>query len=82
MELTLEHQQPRLPGKARLARGFVLCVAFIAATAAVFVSWDQHGSAVMRESREARQEVKKSVRKATRPIRNVWLDAKRGWKSL
>lgn len=82
MEMTLEHQKPRVPGKARLARGFVLCVAFIAATAALFVSWDENGNAVLRESREARPEVKKTARKVTRPIRHFWRDVKRGWRSL
>ncbi|MCC6148898.1 MAG: hypothetical protein IT461_01490 [Planctomycetes bacterium] len=82
MEATLEHPAYRAPSKVRLARGFVLCVALMAAMAALFASWDENGSAVIREARQARQEVKKTVRKVSRPIRNAWRDAKLGWKSL
>ena len=82
MEAALEQRCANAPSKARLARGFVLCIALIAATTILFASWDAYGSSVRRESTVARKEIKDTVRKVTRPLRQAWRDAKRALRSL
>lgn len=82
MEAALEQPRSSTPAKARLVRGFVLCLALIAATTVLFASWDEYGSAVKRESTVARKEIKNTVRKVTRPLRQAWREAKRAFRSL
>ncbi len=82
MEALREQPVANTPSRARLARGFVLCVALIAATMILFASWDEYGSAVRRESTVARKEIKDTVRKVTRPLRQAWRDARRALRSL
>jgi hypothetical protein len=82
MEAALEQRAVNLPTRARLARGFVLCLAIIAATTILFASWDEYGSAVRRESAVARKEVRDTMRKVTKPLRQAWRDAKRALRSF
>jgi len=82
MEAALGQPRSSTPAKARLARGFVLCMALIAATTVLFASWHEYGSAVKRESTVARKEIKDTVRKVTRPLKQAWRDARRALRSL
>jgi hypothetical protein len=82
VEAAIEQHVASAPAKAKLARGFVLAVAFVAATTILFASWDQYGSAFRRESMVARKEIKDTMRSATKPLRKAWRDARRALRSL
>lgn len=80
MEAESDNPTPR--AKAKPARYTALCAVLAAATITLIATWNEHGSAVMRESRQARQEFKKAARQVSKPIRNFWRDVKRGWRNL
>ncbi|CAG0963522.1 hypothetical protein PLCT2_00898 [Planctomycetaceae bacterium] len=60
----------------------MLCLALVASTTILFASWHTYGDAARRESGVARREIKDTVRKVTRPLKQAWRDAKRALRSL